>query len=227
MDYSRALGTEFRGVRDVEHEGKLARAVEGSRFYSTEIGDLWDALTNPERLPRWFLPIRGDLQLGGRYHLEGNAEGTITRCDPPEALDVTWEYGGNVSWVSVRLAPENVGPGGPQSVGPGGPQSNGVRLTLVHTMLKDEASEAHWKTYGPGATGVGWDLSFLGLGLHLGSGGGTIDREANDAWLTSDQGKTFLRACAESWGRAHAVAGEDAQVAQAMAARTASFYAGD
>ena len=116
-----------------------------------------------------------------------------------------------MSWVSVRLAPD----------------SDGARLTLVHTMLKDEAGEAHWKTYGPGATGVGWDLSFLGLGLHLESGGETIDREASDAWLASEPGKAFLRACAESWGRAHAAAGEDAEVAQAMAARTASFYTGE
>ena len=211
MDYSRAMGAEFREVRDVEHEGKPARAVEGSRVYSTQAGDLWDALTNAERIPRWFLPIHGDLRLGGHYHLEGNAEGTITRCDPPEALDVTWEYAGNVSWVSVRLEPENAG----------------VRLTLVHTMLKDEAGESHWETYGPGATGVGWDLSFLGLGLHLDSGGGTIDREADEAWLASDPGKAFLCACAEAWGSAHVTAGEDPQVAEAMAGRTASFYTGE
>lgn len=211
MDYSRALGTEFREVRDVEHEGKPARAVEGSRFYSTEAEDLWDALTNAERIPRWFLPIQGDLRLGGRYQLEGNAEGAITRCDPPEALEVTWEFAGNVSWVTVRLTPEN----------------DGARLTLVHTMLQDEASEAHWATYGPGATGVGWDLSFLGLGLHIESGGEAIDREADDAWLASDQGKAFIRASAESWGHAHVATGEEEQVARAMAARTASFYTGE
>ncbi len=211
MDHSRTLGIELREVRDVEYEGKPARAVEGSRLYSTQTEDLWDALTNAERIPRWFLPIRGELRLGGRYHLEGNAEGTITRCDPPAALDVTWEFAGNVSWVSVRLAPEN----------------DGVRLTLVHTMLKDEAGEAHWETYGPGATGVGWDLSFLSLGMHLESGGRTLDPEAEAAWLASDPGKAFVRASAESWGRAHAAAGEGAEVARAMAARTASFYAGE
>ena len=211
MDYSHAIGIEFRKVRAVKQEGKPARAVEGSRVYSTEIADLWDALTNPERIPRWFLPIRGKLEPGGRYHLEGNAEGTITRCDPPEALDVTWEFAGNVSWVSLRLARE----------------TDGARLTLVHTMLKAEASEAHWKTYGPGAVGVGWDLSFFGLGVHLDSGGGAIDREAAEAGLASDPGKAFLRSCAAAWGQAHATAGEDAAVAQAMAARTTSFYAGD
>ena len=41
------------------------------------------------------------------------------------------------------------------------------RVYAEHTMLKDEASEAHWKQFGPGATGVGWDLGFVGMGLHL------------------------------------------------------------
>jgi uncharacterized protein YndB with AHSA1/START domain len=211
MDYSRALGTEHQAVQEVKHEGKPARAVECSRLYSTDINDLWDALTNAERIPQWFMPIRGDLRLGGRYHLEGNAEGTITRCDPPAALDVTWEYAGGASWVTARLAPEK----------------EGARLILVHTQLRDEAGEAHWETYGPGATGVGWDLAFLALGLHLESGGEAIDNEANDAWLASDHGKAFVRACAECWGRAHAASGEEAQVAQGRASRTASFYAGD
>jgi hypothetical protein len=94
-------------------------------------------------------------------------------------------------------------------------------------MLRDEAGEAHWQTYGAGATGVGWDLSLFGLGLHLDSGGAAIDHEANDQWLASDQGKAFMRASAESWGVAHAAAGEDAQVTQAMAARTASFFTGE
>ncbi len=211
MDYSNPLGTEFREVRDVEHEGQPARAVEGSRVYPTGADDLWDALTNIERLPRWFLPISGDLKLGGRYQLEGNAGGTITRCDPPKRLDVTWEFGGNVSWVSVRVAPED----------------GGARLTLLHTMPKDEPAEEHWQTYGPGAVGVGWDLSFLGLGMHLTSGGEAVDREANEAWMGSGEGKAFLRASAESWGQAHAAAGENPEVAQAMAQRTGSAYCGE
>jgi len=211
MDYSRASGTEFREVRDAEHEGQPARVIEGSRLYSTDIADLWDALTNAERIPRWFLPISGDLEVGGRYHLEGNAEGSITRCNPPDSLDVTWEYGGKMSWVSVRLVAEN----------------DGARLTLVHTTPRDKASEEFWATYGPGATGVGWDLSFLGLGLHLESGGAAIDREAVETWLASKEGMAFMRACAESWGHAHVAAGEDAEVAHAMAGRTASFYAGE
>ena len=211
MDYSRALSAEFREVRDRERDGKPARVVAAARTYATSRDDLWDALTNAERIPRWFLPISGDLQLGGRYQLEGNAGGTITRCDAPAALDVTWEFGGNVSWVTVRLLADG----------------DGTRLSLEHIILKDEAGEAFWAQYGPGATGVGWDLSFLGMALHLDSGGDAINREAHDAWMASDEGKALMRSCAEAWGIAHIAAGEKPDVARSMASRTASFYAGE
>jgi uncharacterized protein YndB with AHSA1/START domain len=55
--------------------------------------------TNPERIPRWFLPVSGELKEGGRYQLEGNAGGTITRCDPPHGFDATWEMGSDMSWI--------------------------------------------------------------------------------------------------------------------------------
>ena len=120
MDYSNALGVEYQEVKDATRDGQPARVVGGARTYATDIDDLWDALTNIKRIPRWFLPITGDLKLGGRYQLHGNAGGEITRCNPPEALDVTWEFADNVSWVTVRLEPDG----------------NGARLTLEHTMPK-------------------------------------------------------------------------------------------
>lgn len=211
MDYGNAMGAEFREVKDATRDGQPVRVVAGARTYATDIDDLWDALTNIERIPRWFSPISGDLRLGGRYQLKGNAGGEITRCDPPEALEVTWEYADNVSWVTVRLEPDG----------------DGVRLTLEHAMPRDEAGEAHWEQYGPGATGIGWDLSFLGLALHLDSGGKAIEWDANDAWLASDAGKSFMRDCAEAWGEAHIAAGETPEVARATAARTANFYKGE
>ncbi len=66
-----------------------ARAVIASRTYPTTIDDLWDALINPIRIPRWFLPISGDLRLGDRYQLHGNAAGTITEGDPPRVVKAT------------------------------------------------------------------------------------------------------------------------------------------
>src|SRR3990170_3170289 len=106
VDFSRAIGAEFRDVVEREHQGKPARGVVAARTYDTDAADLWDALTDKERIPRWFAPVEGELKLGGRYQVQGNAGGAITRCDRPEAFDIDWEFGGVLSWVTVRLAPE-------------------------------------------------------------------------------------------------------------------------
>ena len=210
MDYNNAMGVEYRVVKDAERDGQPARVVSGARTYAAETGEIWDALTNAKRIPRWFLPITGDLKMGGRYQLEGNAGGEITRCDSPEALDLTWEYAENVSWVTVRLEPDG----------------EGTRLTLEHIMLKDEASEKHWKQFGPGATGVGWDLGFFGMGLHLDTGQ-AVDQEESHAWMASEAGKSFIRECAKAWEESHVKSGEAADVAAAMAEQTAKFYTGE
>ncbi len=202
---------EVRLVREATRNGKPVRVVHGARSFACDAEDLWEALTNKERLPRWFVPVTGDLKLGGRYQIEGNAGGEVTRCDPLEAFDVTWEYEGQVSWVTVRLRPEG----------------DGTRLTLEHIMPKDGAGEEHWKQFGPGATGVGWELSFLGLAWHQENGGGVIDREANEAWMASEAGKAFVRGCAAAWGKAHVAAGEAPEIACAMAERTAKAYTGE
>ena len=204
------IGAQFRAVADRTQDGKPAKAMVAARVYETDAADLWDALTNPERIPRWFSPVAGDLKLGGRYQIEGNAGGTIQRCDAPRALDITWEFGGGKSWVTLRLAPEGAG----------------TRLTLEHIMLAQDMKGEHWLQFGPGAVGVGWDLSFLGLGLHLASGGGDF-REHDPAWAVSEEAKVFVRACAQAWGEAHIASGEDPQTARGMAAMTAKFYAGD
>ena len=209
MDYSNAFGIEYRVVKDAEYNSQPVRVVSGARIFNTEIKELWDAVTNVERIPRWFAPITGELKLGGRYQLKGNAGGEIIRCDAPTALDVTWEFYGNVSWVTVRL----------ESV------SDGTRLTLEHVMGKDKASEAHWKKYGPGATGVGWEYGFLGMGLYLKSGEPVSESETN-TWSATKDGKAFIEKCAKEWGEAHIVAGEDRAIAEAMAIETVMFYSG-
>jgi|SRR5215475_2840912 len=203
-----ALGAQFRRFENRHHEGKPARVVIAARVYDTDAEDLWDALTSRERIPRWFLPIEGDLVIGGRYQLQGNAGGTITRCDPPHALDVTWEFGGGMSWVTVRLEPE----------------ADSTRLTLEHIVHASDVDQ-HWAQFGPGAVGVGWDLAFLGLGLHVQSGA-PVDREAVHGWMGSAEGKAFMRASAEAWAAAHVAGGENPDTARGMAERTAAAYTG-
>jgi uncharacterized protein YndB with AHSA1/START domain len=191
------------GTRTIE-TGE-ARTVTISQTYNAAIDDVWDACTNAERIPRWFLPISGELRLGGRYQFEGNAGGTIERCDPPNSFSATWEFGGGVTWIEVRLTPE--------------PQGR-TRFTLEHIGLVDDAQ---WAEFGPGAVGVGWDSGLLGLAQHLGAGVAVDPREAM-AWLASDEGKEFVRLSSQGWYEANIAAGAAEADAQGGRDRTTAAY---
>ena len=206
IDVGAQIGAIRREVRNGERDGKPVRAVVATRTYDTTIEDLWDAISSPERLTRWFTGISGDLREGGRYQLEGNASGTITRCAPPRHLALTWEYGGAVSWVEVRLDED---------------AASGVRLVLEHTAEIDP----HFGKYGPGAVGVGWDLSLVGLAEHL-THGAAFDHAEGERWGLSDQGKDFIRQSSDGWCDASIEAGTDAREARAAAAQTTAFFTG-
>src|SRR5438309_5051618 len=106
IDVTKQISSVQRQVGTRLLAAGAARTVTISQTYDAAIDDVWDACTNPERIPRWFLPVSGDLRLGGRYQLEGNAGGTIQRCDPPRSFAATWEYGEGVTWIEVRLSTE-------------------------------------------------------------------------------------------------------------------------
>jgi len=183
-----------------------ARVATISQAYDADADDVWDACTNPERLPRWFLPVTGDLTVGGKYQLEGNASGTVERCDPPKSFFATWEFGGMVSWIEVRVAPESDGR---------------TRLELEHIAHVDDDL---WSEYGPGATGIGWDLAFMGLAGHLAPGTPAVTPENAEAWALSPEGLEFVAAAAERWRIAHVESGADEETAAAAAARVTAFY---
>lgn len=204
------FGAELRRVENRDHLGKPAIVATAVRTYDTSVEDLWEAITTPERIARWFARVDGELKLGGRYQVQGNASGTITRCDPPQAFDVTWEFGGATSWLQVRLTPEG----------------DKARLTLEHIAPRDGIGEEHLKKFGPAAVGIGWDLALKGLELHLADRARTLDDAWKDAWSKSDEGKSFMRASGEAWGAAHAESGEDPTEARAKADRTIAFYTG-
>lgn len=207
IDIIRQAGLITRDVNTREHDGRPARVVVACRTYDTSLDDLWDAITSAERIPRWFLPVTGELRLGGRYQLQGNAGGQITRCEPPRHLAMTWEFGGQVSWVEVVLEEDG----------------EGSRLRLEHTAHVDDE---RWRQFGPGAVGVGWDLTLLGLGLYIRAREG-MDVAAAVAWSASDEGKAFIRRSSEAWCRASIAAGTDEAEATAAAAGTTAFYTGD
>jgi uncharacterized protein YndB with AHSA1/START domain len=62
--------------------------------YDTNIADLWTAITDPDRLARWYGQVDGDLRLGGafRMYLEGadiESTGRVEACEAPRRLLVT------------------------------------------------------------------------------------------------------------------------------------------
>jgi uncharacterized protein YndB with AHSA1/START domain len=58
-----------------------------------EIGDLWGALTDPDRLAHWFGEVEGELSQGGEFRvriaLAGERTGRVEACDPPQRLLLT------------------------------------------------------------------------------------------------------------------------------------------
>lgn len=202
-DIPALIGAIDRQVVERERDGKPTRVVIASRAYQSAIDDVWDAITNPERIPRWFTPVSGDLRLGGHYQLEGNAGGTITICERPTKLSVTWELGGDVSWVDVRLEAE---------------AEERTRLHLEHTAHVDDD---RWAQYGPGAVGVGWDLSFWGLQHYLATGESVPMED-----VMAPPGMEFMSSSNDCWADTSIAFGTPEGAAQEAAQRTIAFYTG-
>ncbi|NOL40451.1 hypothetical protein HPO96_09360 [Kribbella sandramycini] len=178
-----------------------AYTIELRRRYRAPVDAVWDALTSPDRLPRWLQPITGDLHPGGRFELASGEYGDILHCDPPQSLKVSWLYGPDArpgsSEVEVHLSP--------------GPADD-TDFELIHTATLDDPL---LPTYGPGAGGVGWDLALRNL-THLFAG------------TTPPEPHEFIRHSAAAWGRAHLAAGGDPHhVAAAVEATTAFYSSGD
>ncbi|MFC4535488.1 SRPBCC family protein [Sphaerisporangium dianthi] len=206
IDVNQQINAVRRQVGSRVLDAGEARTVTVSQTYDTTVEDLWDACTDPERIARWFLPVSGELRLHGRYQFEGQAGGVVERCDPPKSFAATWEFGGSVSWIEVRLSPE-----------PG----DRARFELEHIAF----AEDHWEQFGPGAVGIGWDMGLVGLYLHLSTGQGA-GPEAGAAWAASDEGKLFMTLSSERWADADVAAGADEAKARAAAERTTAAYTG-
>ncbi|ORM31819.1 SRPBCC domain-containing protein [Williamsia sp. 1135] len=187
--------------------GRTFSIVAGlSQSYDTDIDDLWEACTTADRLARWFAPVTGDLKLGGTYQIEGNAGGTVKSCDPPHGYTLSWEFGGEVSELTVRL----------ESL-----DSDRSRLTIEHGA--DVAAD-RWTEYGPGSVGIGWDLGLLGLAHHL-TTGASAPAESTQ-WVHTDQAQHFMSDSSRRWADAAVSAGTPEALARAFEMRTTAFYLG-
>jgi uncharacterized protein YndB with AHSA1/START domain len=174
-------------------------AVQLRREYAAEVDDVWDAVTDPERLARWFARVSGDLREGGAFQVEGNAEGEIRECVPPTELAITW--GSPLSVVRVRLSTA-----GGRTV-----------LDLEHTV------PAAFTGSGAGAlyVGPGWDVALLGLDRWL--RGEPVDDPA--AWEASPEVRQVNAASIDAWIAAVTASGTATgeEVAAATEAARAQF----
>ncbi len=145
IDIAEQIGAISRGVSQQHTESGETVAVTLERRYPADQADVWQAITDPDRVRRWFLPLTGELREGGNFQLEGNAAGDIMTCEPPRRLIVT--FGGESSIVEVLLSSD-----GQQTL-----------LTLTHSVPLELAGSGAGALY----VGPGWDGALLGLAMYL------------------------------------------------------------
>jgi len=207
IDISQYIAATERSIDSRVVNGEHMRVLVAKRTFATDQADLWDALTSIERIPNWFLPISGDLKVGGRFQFEGNAGGEILECDPDSHFKVTWEGGGAISWVDIFLTPNETG----------------TQLKLEHLAM---VPKEMWDQFGPGAVGIGWEMGLIGMQLHV------VEKQprvpgAGMAWAGSDNGKDFIRASSQKWCEASIAFGTPEEEARAAATRCTGAYTGE
>lgn len=214
MNVTSELDAVVRLVEVGETDGVRFYAQTLARDLPAPIDEVWEALTSAARIPRWFLPVSGELRLGGHYQFEGNAGGEILQCAPPAdrsaSFSVSWGMGGDPAIVSVRL----------------NGAEDGTRLELESVIAAESLPPGMWEQYGPGATGIGWEQALVGLGLHL-VGDESITPEQGEAWQLSAEGRDFARGSADAWAKAHSAAGADPEQARSAADACYGFYTGE
>ncbi|GAA1522403.1 SRPBCC family protein [Nocardioides humi] len=191
------LGAVERSLSTRDRDGEELRVLTVTRTFDASPAEVWDALTTKERIDRWLMPVSGDLRLGGRYQLEGNAGGEVTACEPPERLSLTWEYQG-ISWVDVTLTGDE-------------------RTTLVLEHAAPVPPEL-WEQFGPGAVGLGWESMLMGLAEHLAAPDAAPPRERVPD-LTD-----FMAGASAAWAEADIAFGTDPEQARAAARRCFEAY---
>ncbi|HLH99141.1 MAG TPA: SRPBCC family protein, partial [Acidimicrobiales bacterium] len=134
-------GNEFtRTVSATARAGQETRTISLSRTFDADPEEVWDAITDPQRIPRWFLPVAGNPSgVGDHFQFEGNAGGEVLQCERPQRLAISWVFGGQTSKVEATLSR----------------QGDATLLRLDHTVPVDD----HWREFGPGAVGIGWELA--------------------------------------------------------------------
>ncbi|WP_369130849.1 SRPBCC domain-containing protein [Modestobacter roseus] len=169
--------------REVRQRGSDGVAVGLRRRYDAAVTDVWRAITDPERLGRWYVVVTGELRPGGVLRVAVEEIGAVRECEPPRALDVTW--GGPASVVRVRLSADG----------------EGTSLELEHTVFQTGDAAL--------LLGPGWDVQLLGLAGYL-AGDEVADPRA---WEVSPAVQQAAATAIEHWALAAGDAATSEEIA--------------
>lgn len=123
------------------------QAVRFARRYAVSRSELWNAITEPDRLARWAFRGEFEPRTGGRVSFDlgeaGALEGTIMEWDKPSVLEYEWAMDSETSW-RVRFELSDTSDGG-------------TLLTFYH-LLPDAAQPEF---------AAGWHWHLDRLSIHL------------------------------------------------------------
>jgi uncharacterized protein YndB with AHSA1/START domain len=131
------------------------RGVRFERWFAVPAEELWDALTNPERLARWLAPGSVGSSTGGAVRLDfgegGIVTGRVLSWEPPSLLEFEWRFPGETESV-VRFELSRDG--------------DGTHLMLDHRALGAEHATGY---------SAGWHAHLAALSDHLEGRNGSWD----------------------------------------------------
>lgn len=165
-----------------------AHAVVLRRRFDAPIQDVWSAITTPNRIDRFFLPVSGDFREGGSYAFEGQASGKILACDAPSLLRLEWipPDRGEADQVELRLTADG---------------DDATSLDLEHASIADVFhTDLSGDKFSPA---IGWEgpLHFLGEYLR-----GVLPDQPSTEWYAFDEDEEMRLAGlrAGEWAKAEA-----------------------
>jgi uncharacterized protein YndB with AHSA1/START domain len=134
--------------------------------FPTAVADVWSAITDPDRLVRWYGTVEGDLRLGGEITAlatvsQSDLRGRIDVCTPPQTLSITtWNEEGREHTVTAELTAEGAG-------------------TALVLETRGMPVDIAW------AYGAGWHVHVEDLAAHLaGTESPDWPASSNDLWST-------------------------------------------
>ncbi|MGP5035480.1 SRPBCC domain-containing protein [Brachybacterium alimentarium] len=233
--------TQLTEVTRTVAPAKNGNTVSLAQAFPVDPEELWSALTIGSHLEVWFGRATGEVVEGGAYTLpDMETHGSVLAVEAPRRLLLSWEFGNSRSEMELLVTPaeetgadgdapaadvasaEAAAAGTAAEAGTVGTAAPRTRFELRHTVPAD----AHWATFGPAATGCGWDGALYGLALHLQDPSADLMGRLG-RFASSPEGAEFTRATADAWYEAHVASGADKKPARKASVRTAAFYLGE